>query len=137
MSKYTDYLTIIFLFLVVVLIVVGISGCSPDPGMGDKMKIAGVFSTSLENPQAAVIYQGLRKAEREMEVVCDVTANVNSQEIKRVLKDYAEKGYLIIFGDAPDSEDIIRRIARDYPEIAFCFCSGFGPAAPNLSVFNS
>jgi len=137
MSKYTDYLTIIFLFLVVALIVVGISGCSPDLGMGDKMKVAGVFSTSLEDPQAVVIYQGLRKAEREMEVVCDVTANVNSREIKRVLKDYVEKGYLIIFGNAPDSEDIIRRIARDYPEIAFCFCSDFGPAAPNLSVFNS
>jgi basic membrane protein A and related proteins len=122
---------------VVILIVVCISGCSPDPGAGDKMKVAGVFSTSLEDPQATVIYQGLRKAEREMEVVCDVTANVTSQEIKRVLKDYAEKGYLVIFGDAPDSEEIIRRVARDYPDITFCFCSDFGPAAPNLSVFNS
>ncbi|HDL64994.1 MAG TPA: BMP family ABC transporter substrate-binding protein, partial [Proteobacteria bacterium] len=46
-------------------------------------------------------------------------------------------GYLVIFGDAPDSEDIIRRVARDYPDIAFCFCSDFGPTAPNLSVFNS
>ena len=57
-----------FCFALVFLIVAGISGCSPDPGMGDKMKVAGVFSTSLEEPRAAVIYQGLRKAEREMEV---------------------------------------------------------------------
>lgn len=126
-----------FCFTAAALILVCLFGCSPNTGTGDKMKVAGVFSTSLEDPLAAVIYQGLRKAEREMEVVCDVTANVNSQEIKRVLKDYAEKGYLIIFGDAPDSEEIIRRVARDYPEIAFCFCSDFGPAAPNLSVFNS
>ncbi len=126
-----------FCFALVFLIVAGISGCSPDPGMGDKMKVAGVFSTSLEEPRAAVIYQGLRKAEQEMEVVCDVTANVSSREMKRVLNDYAEKGYLVIFGDAPDSEEIVRRVARDYPEIAFCFSSDFGPAAPNLSVFNS
>lgn len=113
------------------------AGCSPDPGFSDKLKIAGVFSTSLDDPRTDVIRRALREAEREMEVVCDLTGDVPSGEISRVLRDYAEKGYSIIFGDAPDSEEIIRRVARDYPEIAFCFCSGFGPAGPNLSVFNS
>ena len=122
---------------VVIFLVVLTAGCSPDPGISDKLKIAGVFSTSLEDPRADVICRALREAEREMEVVCDVTGNVTPKEMKRVLRDYAEKGYSIIFGDALDSEQIIRRVARDYPEIAFCFCSDFSPAGPNLSVFNS
>jgi len=133
--KYLNILS--FSFVAGALILAGISGCSPGSGAGDKMKVAGVFSSSLEDPQAAVIYQSLRKAEQEMDVVCDVTDNVSSGDMKRVLNDYVEKGYLVIFGSAPDSEAIIRRFARDYPEIAFCFCSSTGPSAPNLSVFNS
>jgi basic membrane protein A and related proteins len=137
MSRFKYYNILFFRFAAAALISVGISGCSPNPGAGDKIKVAGVFSSSLEDPMAAVIYQSLRKAVQEMDVVCDVTDNVPSEDMKRVLNDYVEKGYLVIFGVAPDSEAIIRRFARDYPEIAFCFCSALGPSAPNLSVFNS
>ncbi len=137
MSRFKYFNILFFIFVAVALLSIGIPGCSPGSGAVDKMKVAGVFSSSLEDPLAAVIYQGLRKAEREMDVVCDVTDNVPSEDMKRVLNDYVEKGYPVIFGAAPDSEAIIRRFARDYPEIAFCFCSSFGPSSPNLSVFNS
>ncbi len=31
----------------------------------------------------------------------------------------------------------MRRVAKDYPEIAFVFGSGLGPSQPNLSVFDN
>jgi basic membrane lipoprotein Med (substrate-binding protein (PBP1-ABC) superfamily) len=43
----------------------------------------------------------------------------------------------IIFGDAFGNEEAVRRVAKDYPEIAFVFGSGGGPAEPNFSVFDN
>lgn len=128
---------LVFRTMAAAMVLVCLSGCSPDSGGGDKMKVAGVFTTSLEDPRASVIYQGLKQSERELEVVCDVVEDVAPDKIARVLRDYAEKGYPVIFGDARDCEDIVRKVARDFPEIAFCFCSNLGPTEPNFSVFNS
>src|SRR5690606_41424402 len=33
----------------------------------------------------------------------------------------------VIFGDAFGNEEAVRRVARDYPDIAFVFGSGLGP----------
>ena len=43
----------------------------------------------------------------------------------------------IIFGDAFGNEEAVRRVAADYPDIAFVFGSGGGPANPNFSVFDN
>lgn len=122
--------------LVAVMFLIVTFSCHHQPGPGEKLKVAGVFTTSLDDPRAAVIYQGLRRAEREIDVVCEVTESVTSDEIARVIGDYADKGYRLVFGDARSCEDMIRETARDYPEVAFCFCSNLGSAEPNLSVFN-
>ncbi|MFH1038828.1 MAG: BMP family protein [PVC group bacterium] len=119
------------------LVSIFFSGCSPSSRFGDKMKVAGVFTSPRDAPRVAVIQTALRQAAREKDVVCDLTDSVPSAELGKVLRDYAEKGYAVIFGDAPDAEETVRQVARDYPEVAFCFSSILGPADPNLSVFNS
>ena len=43
----------------------------------------------------------------------------------------------IIFGDAFGNEEAVRSVAADYPDIAFVFGSGGGPANPNFSVFDN
>jgi basic membrane lipoprotein Med (substrate-binding protein (PBP1-ABC) superfamily) len=43
----------------------------------------------------------------------------------------------IVFGDAFGNEEAVRRVAADYPEIAFVFGSGLGPSEPNLAVFDN
>lgn len=58
--------------------------------------------------------------------------------MERVLREVAEKNKPhIIFGDAFGNEEAVRRVAADYPEIAFVFGSGGGPAEPNFSVFDN
>jgi basic membrane lipoprotein Med (substrate-binding protein (PBP1-ABC) superfamily) len=58
--------------------------------------------------------------------------------MERVLREVAEqKKPDIIFGDAFGNEEAVRRVAKDYPEIAFVFGSGGGPAEPNFSVFDN
>ena len=85
----------------------------------------------------ASVHQALLTARRELDVAYDHTENVRPDDFEGVLREYAERGYEIIFGDAFGNEEIARRVARDYPEIAFCFGSGYGPVEPNFSVFDN
>ena len=58
--------------------------------------------------------------------------------MERVLREVAEKQKpAVIFGDAFGNEEAVRRVAKDFPEIAFVFGSGGGPAEPNFSVFDN
>jgi hypothetical protein len=63
--------------------------------------------------------------------------SVKSADFARVMREYAEKGYRLITGDAFGAERIARRVARDYPDVAFVFGSGIGPAEPNFGVFDN
>jgi basic membrane protein A and related proteins len=43
----------------------------------------------------------------------------------------------LIMGDAFGNEEAVRRVAADYPKIAFAFGSGSGPTEPNVAVFDN
>ena len=59
-------------------------------------------------------------------------------DMERVLRETAEQDPPdIIFGDAFGNEEAVRAVAADYPDIAFVFGSGGGPAEPNFSVFDN
>jgi basic membrane lipoprotein Med (substrate-binding protein (PBP1-ABC) superfamily) len=56
--------------------------------------------------------------------------------MERVLREIAEEQKpAAIFGDGYGNEEAVRRVAADYPEIAFIFASALGPVEPNVSVF--
>ncbi len=58
--------------------------------------------------------------------------------MERVLREIAEnKKPAAIFGDAFGNEEAVRRVGPEYPEIAFVFGSGLGPAEPNVAVFDN
>ena len=58
--------------------------------------------------------------------------------MERVLRQVAGKNKPdVIFGDAFGNEEAVRRVAKAFPQIAFVFGSGGGPASPNLSVFDN
>jgi basic membrane lipoprotein Med (substrate-binding protein (PBP1-ABC) superfamily) len=58
--------------------------------------------------------------------------------MERVLRETAEQQKPdVIFGDAFGNEEAVRRVAAEYPGIAFVFGSGLGPADPNFSVFDN
>ena len=63
--------------------------------------------------------------------------SMKSADFARVMREHAEKDYQLIMGDAFGAEQIARRVARDYPNIAFVFGSGLGPADPNFGVFDN
>ena len=68
----------------------------------------------------------------------EFTEKIAAADFEKVLREYAERGFDLIVGDAfLAGEDPVRRVAKDYPETAFAFGSEFGPVAPNFSVFDN
>ncbi len=126
------------LFMVFALVVVG---CAPEAEPEEKpeetkLKVASIFATPIEEPWDGCIHEALLKARDELDVDYEWAENISSSDFERVVREYADKGFDLIMGDAFGAEDAVRRVAKDYPEIAFAFGSGGGLAEPNFSVFD-
>ena len=99
----------------------------------------GAYATPIEEPWDGVIHVALKAAADAGKIRYEYQDNIGySGDMERVLRDIADtKKPAVIFGDAFGNEEAVRRVAADYPNIAFVFGSGGGPADPNLSVFDN
>jgi basic membrane protein A and related proteins len=125
----------IIAILAVLLILVG--GFLQPAFSADKLKVAAVFETPIEEPWVNQIHVALVQAEKELNIEYSWSESVKSADFARVMREYAEKGYQLVMGDSFGAERIARRVARDYPNVAFVFGSGIGPAEPNFGVFDN
>ncbi len=102
-------------------------------------KVFAAFATPIEEPWDGVIHAALESAKEAGQIDYQWTDNIGySGDMERILNEVAsEQQPAIIFGDAFGNEEAVRRVAKDYPEIAFVFGSGLGPSEPNLSVFDN
>ncbi|HHE64561.1 MAG TPA: BMP family ABC transporter substrate-binding protein [Bacteroidetes bacterium] len=119
------------------LLLVGVIASYASGENEDELKVAAVYFTPVSDPWTKAVHQALLKAKENLNISYDFTENVASSDFERVMREYAERDYNIIFGDSFGSEEAARRVAKDYPEIAFCFGSGLGPQEPNFSVFDN
>jgi len=99
----------------------------------------GAYATPIEEPWDGVIHQALQKAADAGKITYEHQDNIGySGDMERVLRQIAEtKKPAAIFGDAFGNEEAVRRVAVDFPKIAFVFGSGGGPADPNMAVFDN
>jgi len=103
----------------------------------EKLKVASIFSTPIEEPWVNQIHVALLKAQDQLGIEYKWAESVPSADYARVLREFARDGYKLITGDAFAAEDVTRRVAKEFPEIAFVFGSGQGPAEPNFSVYDN
>ncbi len=118
------------------LVGVALAG-TPASAQDQPLKVAAVFETPIEEPWVNQIHVALQKAKAELGIDYVWSESVTAADFARVLRDYAEQGYGLIMGDSFGTERITRRVAADYPETAFAFGSGIGPAEPNFAVFDN
>src|SRR5574339_579002 len=122
-----------------------LAACAPQaaatqpPEASNVLSVFGAYATAIEEPWDGVIHSALQKAQTEGRIKYEFTDDIGyAGDMERVLREVAEqKKPAIIFGDAFGNEEAVRRVAKDFPEIAFVFGSGGGPAEPNLSVFDN
>jgi basic membrane lipoprotein Med (substrate-binding protein (PBP1-ABC) superfamily) len=104
-----------------------------------KLKVFGAFATPIEEPWDGAINQALTAAKNAGEIDYTFTDNIGTaSDMERILRQVADQQKPdLIMGDAFGSEAEVRRVAADYPKIAFAFGSSYGPTEPNMSVFDN
>lgn len=132
---------IILLGVLILIALLVFSACKPKeqkPQEEKKIKVVGVYATPLEEPWPNVIHQALLKAKETLGIEYEWVESVGYTDFERVLREIADtKKPDIIMGDAFGNEEPARRVAKDYPNIAFAFGSGGGPMNPNFAVFDN
>src|SRR5215208_5152648 len=108
-------------------------------GGAKTLSVFGAYATPIEEPWDGVIHTALKKEQKAGRIEYKFVDDIGySGDIERQLREVAQSDEPdIIFGDAFGNEEAVRRVAADFPEIAFVFGSGGGPAEPNFSVFDN
>ena len=125
------------LLIAAALVTAGWLGFAANVTAAEKLKVAAVFETPIEEPWVNQIHVALLQAKKEFGIEYTWSESVKAADFARVLHEYAQGGYDLIMGDSFGTERITRRVAREYPEVAFVFGSGLGPAEPNFAVFDN
>ncbi|HMD90699.1 MAG TPA: BMP family protein [Anaerolineaceae bacterium] len=112
---------------------------APAAPAAKKLKVFGAFATPIEEPWDGAINQALTAAKNAGEIDYTFTDNIGTaSDMERILRQVADQQKPdLIMGDAFGSEAEVRRVAADYPNIAFAFGSSYGPTEPNVSVFDN
>jgi len=138
MSK-KSFVPFIIAVLMIASLIAGCAGEGNTAAKGDKISVFGAYATPIEEPWDGVIHNALLKAKEEGLIDYTYTEDIGySGDMDRVLREVAEQQKPdLIMGDAFVNEEAVRRVAADYPEIAFAFGSELGPVSPNLAVFDN
>ncbi|MBN2257348.1 MAG: BMP family protein [Anaerolineaceae bacterium] len=141
MAKKLLYIAVSMLIVLTMVV-----GCAPKAagtggttGEAGKIKVFGAFATPIEEPWDGAVHGALLKAQENGLIEYTYTENIGyAGDMERVLREACEQEKPdIIVGDSYGNEEAARRVAADYPEIAFAFGSGGGPVDPNFSVFDN
>lgn len=108
----------------------------PAAAPAKKLRVVSIFQTPIEEPWDGAIHQALLRAKKDLGIDYEWTEKVAGADFERVVREYAEKGYDLVMGDAFGQEQAARRVAKAYPKVRFLFGSGLGPAQPNFGVFD-
>ncbi|MCD6235735.1 MAG: BMP family protein [Thaumarchaeota archaeon] len=111
-------------------------------GAKKKLVVRAVFQTPVSEPWDGAIHQAILAVAKEFEkkgIQVDykfVDRKSDPKEFELALRD-AAKVADIVFLDAFLKEDIARRVAKDFPNVAFVAGSEYSPTPPNLAVFDN
>jgi basic membrane lipoprotein Med (substrate-binding protein (PBP1-ABC) superfamily) len=108
-------------------------------GEAETLEVFGAYATAIEEPWDGVIHSALQKEQDAGRIEYKFVDDIGyAGDMERVLREVAgQDSPDVIFGDAFGNEEAVRRVAADFPDIAFVFGSGGGPAEPNFSVFDN
>ncbi|MBC8129413.1 MAG: BMP family protein [Rhizobiaceae bacterium] len=103
----------------------------------EPIKVAGVHSDPVENGWNSRIHEALLSAAKDGTIDYVFSESVSATDYARALREYAEQGVKLIWGQSYAVETEARQVAADYPETAFLMGSSGGPVAPNFGVFGT
>jgi basic membrane protein A and related proteins len=131
----------LYLAILVTLSLV-LNACAPSNSTSKssgKISVYGAYATPIQEPWDGVIHSALLKAKADGKIDYKFTENIGyAGDMERILREICDKEKPdLIVGDAFGNEEAVRRVAADYPKVAFAFGSGNGPSEPNVAVFDN
>lgn len=136
--------SVIPVVLAVFMIAAMLAGCASGTQTANtsatkKLKVFGAFATPIQESWDGAIHNALEAQKTKGNIDYTYEENIGtSGDMERILRQVADQQKPdLIIGDAFGSEDAVRRVAADYPNIAFAFGSSYGPTGTNLSVFDN
>ena len=128
MAKHLRQLTVIVLAMLLWL---------PGGALAEKIKVAGIYTQPIQQKWDAALHKALVSLAEKGEVEYVFSEKVSNTDYIRVLREYAESGVALIVGEAFGISRDVRKVADDYPEVAFLMGDSFGPHGKNMSVFDN
>jgi len=86
---------------------------------GTRIKAAGIYTQPVEQQWDSRIHIAMQAAQKRGDIEYLYSESVADNDYERVLRQYAEQGVPLIVGEAFGLERAARKVAKDYPDIAF------------------
>ncbi len=109
----------------------------PTFAMAEKIKVAGIYTQPIQQKWDACLHKALESIAAKGEIEYVYSEKVSGTDYIRVLREYAEAGTDLIVGEAFGISRDVRKVADDYPEVAFLMGDSFGPYGSNMAVFDN
>lgn len=109
----------------------------PGAVLAEKIKVAGIYTQPIQQKWDAELHKALVKLSDAGEIEYVYSEKTSNTDYIRVLREYSEAGVKLIVGEAFGISRDVRKVADDYPEVAYLMGDSFGPYGKNMSVFDN
>jgi basic membrane lipoprotein Med (substrate-binding protein (PBP1-ABC) superfamily) len=103
----------------------------------DKIKVAGIYTVPIQQKWVGTLHRALTAAKERGEIEYSFSEKVPNTDYVRVMREYAEGGVNLVVGEAFGISREARKVADDYPAVAFLMGDPGGPHGSNFSVFDN
>ena len=101
------------------------------------IKVAGIYTQPIQQKWDARLHLALKRAADEGKIEYVFSEKVANTDYVRVLREYADSGVDLVVGEAFGISKEARKVADDYPEVAFLMGDPFEEHGDNFSVFDN
>ena len=107
------------------------------PAAADKIRVAGIYTQPIQQKWDARLHTALDAAAKAGKIDYVFSEKVANTDYVRVLREYADSGVDLIVGEAFGISREARKVADDYPKVAFLMGDPFKPHGSNFAVFDN
>jgi basic membrane lipoprotein Med (substrate-binding protein (PBP1-ABC) superfamily) len=124
-------------FNLMVAAMTGATAIGLRPALAGTIKVAGIYTQPIQQKWDARLHLGLEAAKAKGDIEYVFSEKVANTDYIRVLREYCESGVKLIVGEAFGISKEARKVADEYPGIAFLMGDPFEPHGSNFSVFDN
>lgn len=103
----------------------------------ETIKVAGIYTQPIQQKWDARLHLALQRAADDGRIEYVFSEKVANTDYVRVLREYAEGGVDLVVGEAFGISKEARKVADDYPKVAFLMGDPFDVHGDNFSVFDN